>query len=138
MAELAPKAELVRLDHPLPPARPVQFALALPAAGISATDQTSAALATAAGLPHRSPNQDGVLALFDTTALVSTHHLPASEVKAANAVVRTALPKVTQDVIARPSSTAGHFMTSAASPITNHFSGKAVEPLKTLGFTATE
>jgi uncharacterized protein YcbK (DUF882 family) len=136
--EFGPKPELVRLDHPLPPARPVQFALALPAAGISAADQTSVAPATAAGLPHRSPNQDGVLALFDTTALVSTRHLPTSEVKAANAVVRTALPKVTQDAIARPSSTAGHFMTSAASPITNHFSGKAVEPLKALGFTATE
>ena len=141
-AELAPKAELpkaelVRLDHPLPPARPAQFALALPVAGVIATDQTTAP-ATGAGLAHRSPNQDGVMALFDTTALVSTHHLSTSEVKVANAVVRTALPKVTQDVIARPSSTAGHFMTSAASPITNHFSGKAVEPLKTLGFTATE
>ena len=136
-AELASKAELVHLDHPLPPARPAQFALALPAASSSATDQTTLP-PSGAGPAHRSPNQDGVVALFETTALVSTHHLPTAEVKVTNAVVRSALPKAAQDVIARPSSTAGHFMTSAASPITNHFSGRAVEPLKSLGFTATE
>ncbi|MBV9136213.1 MAG: hypothetical protein JO357_04060 [Hyphomicrobiales bacterium] len=60
------------------------------------------------------------------------------QVKVANAVVRAALPKVAQDVIARPSSTAGHFMTSATPPIANHFSGKAVQPLNALGFATTE
>ncbi|MBW0004270.1 MAG: DUF882 domain-containing protein [Hyphomicrobiales bacterium] len=131
------KAELVRLDHPLPPARPVQFAMALPMAGVSATE-TATGVETSAGPSHRSINQDGVLALFDNSALVSTRHLQAAEVKVVNAVVRTALPKLAQDAMARPSSTAGHFMISSSPPITNHFAGRAVEPLKSLGFAPTE
>ncbi|MBV9741510.1 MAG: hypothetical protein JOZ30_17855, partial [Hyphomicrobiales bacterium] len=131
------KAELVRLDHPLPPARPVQFAMALPMAGVSATE-TATGVETSAGPSHRSINQDGVLALFDNSALVSTRHLQAAEVKVVNAVVRTALPKLAQDAMARPSSTAGHFIVSSSPPITNHFAGRAVEPLKSLGFAPTE
>jgi hypothetical protein len=138
LPEPAPKVELVGLDHPLPPARPVQFALALPAASVSGTEPASAASPAGARVPHRNVTQDGVMALFDDSALVATHHLPAADVKVANAVVRAALPKVAQDVMARPSSTAGHFLPSSAPPITNHFSGRAVEPLKTLGFTPTE
>jgi uncharacterized protein YcbK (DUF882 family) len=129
--------QIVRLDHPLPPARPVQFALAL-APSASSADQESAAPAASPGIPRRSPNRDDTTALFDGSALVPAHRLPVAEVKVANAVVRTALPKVAQDVIARPSSTAGHFLTSKAQPVANHFSGKAVEPLNALGFAATE
>ncbi|MBV9567926.1 MAG: hypothetical protein JO172_07295 [Hyphomicrobiales bacterium] len=127
------KSEMVRLDHPLPPTRP-QFALALPAnvSGGGQVINTS----TAAGALHQ--GQDEVTALFDASALVPTHRLPVTTVKVANAVVHAALPKVAQDVIARPSSTAGHFMTTAAPPIANHFSGKAVQPLTALGFSATE
>ncbi len=129
--------QVVRLDHPLPPARPVQFALAL-APSASSADQESAAPAASPGIPRRSPNRDDATALFDGSALVPVHRLPVAEVKVANAVVQTALPKVAQDVIARPSSTAGHFLTSKAPPVANHFSGKAVEPLNALGFAATE
>ena len=129
--------QVVRLDHPLPPARPVQFALAL-APSANSADQGSTAPVASPGIPRRSPNRDDATALFDGSALVPVHRLPVAEVKVANAVVHTALPKVAQDVIARPSSTAGHFLTSKAPPVTNHFSGKAVEPLNALGFAATE
>jgi uncharacterized protein YcbK (DUF882 family) len=135
LPELASKPELVRLDHPLPPGRPAPFALALPVASLTSANEAGTASATS---PHQNPSQDGVMALFDASALVPTRHLQTAEVKVASGVVRTALPKGAQDVIARPTSAAGHFMTSAAPPVANHFSGKAVEPLKALGFTASE
>ena len=133
-----PKPAMVRLDHPLPPTR-TQLAMIVPAATVSGgADQGNNASTTAAGASHRSASQDEVMALFDASALVPTHRLAAAQVKVANAVVHAALPKVAQDIIARPSSTAGHFMTTATSPIANRFSGKAVQPLSLLGFTATE
>ncbi|MBV9592110.1 MAG: DUF882 domain-containing protein [Hyphomicrobiales bacterium] len=131
-----PKPQVVGLDHPMPPAR--QVAMLLPATNASGAGDASAASATPAGPSHQSPTPDDVTALFEASALVPTHRLPVAQVKVANAVVRAALPKVAQDVIARPSSTAGHFMTSATPPIANHFSGKAVQPLNALGFATTE
>jgi uncharacterized protein YcbK (DUF882 family) len=132
-------AQLVRLDHPLPPTRPVQFALAAaPASGTSSAAQT--AQASVAGTPAilRNPDKDGLQALFDTSALVPARHPSSASIKVANAVVRTALPKLAQDVIARPPSTAGHFQASPVQSLANRFSGKAVEPLNSLGFTPTE
>jgi uncharacterized protein YcbK (DUF882 family) len=130
--------ELVALDHPLPPPRPSQFALAAPAVSVTASDEASAGSGTNLGVAHHGPNTDGMMALFDSSALVPSSRLGAAPIKVTNAVAHTALPKMAQDVIIRSSSTAGHFMTSTARPIANRFSGKAVEPLKALGFAATE
>ena len=48
--------QVVRLDHPLPPARPVQFALAL-APSANSADQGSTAPVASPGIPRRSPNR---------------------------------------------------------------------------------
>ena len=152
--EPAVLGKFVTLDHPLPPSRPVQFALATPsaastqasAAPATASEAIAAVMApaapaapvTAAPTPAaRSPEKDGLSALFDGAALVR-RRAASAQVKVASGVVRTALPKATQEAIAQPSSTAGRFSASTAQPIVNHFSGKAVEPLRALGFTPTE
>ncbi|MFI4997819.1 MAG: hypothetical protein ACHQAQ_18795, partial [Hyphomicrobiales bacterium] len=96
--------------------------------------------ASAVGTPAtlRSPDKDSLQALFDTSALVPARRPGSASIKVANAVVRTALPKLAQDVIARPPSTAGHFQASPVQSLVNRFSGKAVEPLNSFGFTPTE
>ena len=49
-----------------------------------------------------------------------------------------ASPRVAQEVISQPSSAAGHFQAGPTQPVLNHFSGKAVQPLNSLGFVTTE
>jgi hypothetical protein len=133
-------AQLIRLDHPLPPPRPIQFA----SVSLAGASQGPAEAPRASQLPEptigttlNNRDKTSLQALFDTAALIPARHAGAASVKVANAVVRTALPRVAQDVIARQSSTAGHFQASSAQPV-NHFSGKAVQPLNSLGFTTTE
>ncbi|SED58039.1 Uncharacterized conserved protein YcbK, DUF882 family [Rhizobiales bacterium GAS188] len=128
-AEPNPAGQVVTLDHPLPPARPVQFALASP---------TAAAPASSVAAAPRSPDKDGLTALFDGAALVPARRPAIASIKVANAVVQAALPKAAQEAIAQPASTAGRFSASTAQPVTNHFSGKAVQPLRSLGFAPTE
>ncbi|MFI5011898.1 MAG: DUF882 domain-containing protein [Hyphomicrobiales bacterium] len=135
-AQPSSSGEVVRLDHPLPPARPVQFALAASHVEAIGTDQPTAAASPQPA--RRDPARDGLASLFDTSALVPVHRLSPAPIKVANAVVHATLPRVAQDVIARPASAAGHFSASSPQPIVNHFSGKAVEPLHSLGFAATE
>ncbi len=128
--------QLVRVDHPLPPSRPVQFAAA--SGQTARASQGTGSGATAATLGGG--DKESLKALFETAALVPARlHTSASPpIKVANAVVQAALPKVAQDVIAQPASAAGHFQASSTPPVVNRFSGKAIEPLNAFGFTTRQ
>jgi uncharacterized protein YcbK (DUF882 family) len=132
-----PPAQLVRLDHPLPPSRPTTLASAnAPPANLSSAGQLPAAAQSSAPRPVVKPDKDNLEALFGSVAIISAQRANPASVKVANSVVRTALPRVAQEAIAQPSSAAGHFQASSApTPVVNRFSGKAVQPLSSLGFT---
>jgi len=103
-----------------------------------APNQAVRSFADSAAGPTVDREKESLKALFDTAALVPAHRPAAPSVKVANAVVHTALPRVAQEVIAQPSSAAGHFQAGPVQPILNHFSGKAVQSLNSVGFSATE
>jgi uncharacterized protein YcbK (DUF882 family) len=134
--------QVVRLDHPLPPARPIQFAAITTAPATSGSPNSLVRIAQApdntAG-PVIDRDKESLKALFDAAALVPARHPAVAPVKVANAVVHAALPRATQEIIIQPTTAAGHFQTTPTStPVLNRFSGKAVEPLNTLGFTTTQ
>ena len=137
-----PQPQLVRLDHPLPPIRPIELAAAASVAAAAAPSQTARAAAsggnTTIGTTLNGHDKTSLEALFDTSALIPAHRQSATPVKVANSVVHAALPKAAQDIIAQPSSSAGHFQVTATPAVVNHFSGKAVQSPNMLGFTATE
>jgi hypothetical protein len=125
--------KLVPLDHPMPPSRPIEFA----AAANAASEPTIAPQGAVAPAPVARLDKNGLLALFETAALVPARRPIGAPVKVANAT-RAALTKAAQEVIAEPATAAGHFSASPGQPVLNHFSGKAVQPLSALGFVKSE
>jgi hypothetical protein len=134
-------AQIVRLDHPLPPPRPIEFASATAPATAGSPNQIVriAQAPNNAGAPVIDRDRESLKALFDAAALVPARRPAAAPVKVANAVVHAALPRATQEIIIQPTTAAGHFQTTpTATPVLNRFSGRAVEPLNSLGFTTTQ
>jgi hypothetical protein len=130
-ASIQSAGTLVPLDHPLPPSRPVQFAMT------SDAPRGPAIAGAAASAAPRGLDKEGILAVFETAALVPAHRPASGPIKVANAI-HAALPETAQEAMTQPSVAVGHFSSTAIQPILNHFSGKAIQPLSAVGFAKSE
>ena len=133
-----PMGTIVPLNHPLPPSRSSVLAFATQA---EVDTMPTGSVVPAPGkaaipVPRAVSEKERLDALFETAALVPAH-LKTVPIKVASAV-RTSLPALSEAVIVRPAAMAGHFRAPDARSTPNHFSGKAIVPPTSLGFTATQ